>query len=83
MSQTHSLTGCLALTDIYPLFVDRFERSLRFSQLEFDKKAIPDGCRSKNVRYRCGFLILSDSKELSILFDFKCASRPIVQKMSK
>ena len=47
MSQAHSLTGRLAI----PLFMDRFGRSLRVCQLEFDKEAISDGYMSKNARY--------------------------------
>ncbi len=52
MSQTHSVTpsfpGRLAISDISPLFVDRFGRSLRFCHLEFDKEAIYDE-RSENL----------------------------------
>ncbi len=36
---------------IYPLFVDRFGRSLRVCHIEFDKEAISDGCRSENAWY--------------------------------
>ena len=43
MSQTHSLTGRLAISAISPLFVNRNERSLRFCNLEFDEEAISDG----------------------------------------
>ena len=44
MSQTHSLTKSrLALLTISPLFVDGYERSLRFCHIEFDKEAISDG----------------------------------------
>ena len=42
-SLSHSLTGRFALLVISPLFVDRFERSLKFCQQEFDKEAISDG----------------------------------------
>ncbi len=52
MSQTHSLASRLALSTIYPLFVDRFGRSLRFLYIEFDKEAMYDGQRSEN-RCRC------------------------------
>ena len=45
--------------------MDRFARSLRFCHLEFDKEAIFDCCRSENSRYRLGFLILSDFREMS------------------
>ena len=34
---------------IYPLFVERFGRSLQFCHLEFDKKAIYDGSRSEKA----------------------------------
>ena len=36
-----SLTGCLAVSTISPLFVDRFGRSLR-GYLQFDKEIISD-----------------------------------------
>ncbi len=47
-SPAHSLTPSLthkrlAISSIYPLFVDRFGRSLRLYNLEFDKEAISDG----------------------------------------
>ena len=38
-----SLTGCLAVSTISPLFVDRFGRSLLLCYLEFDNEAISDG----------------------------------------
>ncbi len=44
IDDTDSLTySYLAFSIISPLFVERFERSLRFCHLEFDKKAISDG----------------------------------------
>ena len=46
MSQTHFhhlFTGRLALSAMYPLFLGRFRRSLRFRHLEFDKEVISDG----------------------------------------
>ncbi len=48
MSQTQSLTGCLHISSLSPLFVDRFGRSLLFYYLEFVKKAISDGCSREN-----------------------------------
>ncbi len=42
MSQTHSLTGRLAVLAIFQLFVDQFGRSLWFSHPEFEKEAISD-----------------------------------------
>ncbi len=45
-----------ALSTIYPLFVDRFGRFLRFYHLEFDKEAISDGFGSENGRLRCRVL---------------------------
>ncbi len=42
-SQTYLLTGRLAVSAISPLFVDRFELSLWFLRLEYEKKAISDG----------------------------------------
>ena len=46
----HRLThGRLAFSDISPLFVDRFERSLQFCYLEFDAEAISD-CFMANSR---------------------------------
>ena len=50
----------LAFSTIYPLFVERFGRSLRFYNIEYDKEAISDGRRS------VGFWILSDFRELSL-----------------
>ncbi len=38
-SLCNSLTGCLAVSVISPLFIDRFEHSLRFCHLQLDKKA--------------------------------------------
>ncbi len=43
---TDSLTGRLALSAIYLLFVDLFGYSLRLCQLELKKKAISDGFMS-------------------------------------
>ncbi len=43
---------------IWPLFVDRFGRSLRFCALKFDKEAISDGCSGLNVRKVRGFEFL-------------------------
>ena len=43
MSQTHSLTGRLAILALSPLFMVRFGRSSRFFYLEFDKETISDG----------------------------------------
>ena len=40
---TDSVTGHLAFSSIYPLFVNRFGRSLRFCHMELDKEAISDG----------------------------------------
>ena len=37
---------------IFPLFVDRFGRSLRFCHLEFDKEAITDGFKSHSDVFR-------------------------------
>ncbi len=51
-SLTPSLTGLLALSAIYALCLDRFGRPFRFCQLEFDKEAISDGCKSENARWR-------------------------------
>ena len=44
MSQTHSQT--YSYFPIYPLYVDRFGRSMWFCLLEFDKEAIADGLMS-------------------------------------
>ena len=64
MSQTHSLTHkCLAFLAKYPLFVDRFGRSLRFSHLEFDKEAISEYFMAHSRVHR-GW-ILSYFRELS------------------
>ncbi len=66
MSQTASLTTSrLAFQPIYPLFVDRFGRSLKNCRLGFDKEAISDGCRSENARYVWGggVCILSEFRE--------------------
>ncbi len=41
MSQTHSLTS--AISAMSPLFGNRFGRSFRFCDLEFDEEAISDG----------------------------------------
>ena len=64
MSQTHSvphsLTGCLAILTISLLFVDRFGLTLRVCHLEFNWKAISDGCRSENPGIGGGFYVLSD-----------------------
>ena len=58
MSETNSLTpshsysvltGRLAISTIYPLFVEQFGRSLWFCHLEYDKKAIYDGQMSKKA----------------------------------
>ena len=49
MSQTHSLTGRLAILAISPLFVDRFGRSLLFCHLEFDEEAMYDDLRSEKA----------------------------------
>ena len=68
---TDSLThGTFDFSAIFPLFVDRFGRSLRVFHLEFDKEAISDNCRSKNARYRWGIQILSDFSELSFCGPF-------------
>ncbi len=40
----------LAVSAIFPLFVNQFGRSLRFYHLELDKKAIFDGCMIENAR---------------------------------
>ncbi len=64
MSQTHSFTGHLAFSTISPLVVDRFERSILVCQLELDKEAISDDCRSENASILVGdfeFLIILDS----------------------
>ncbi len=46
MDVTDSLPYCrLAFSAIYPLFVDRFGRSLRVCLLEFDMAAISDGVK--------------------------------------
>ena len=42
-------TSNLALSTIYPLFIDQFERSLQFCPLEFDEDAISDGWRGVNM----------------------------------
>ncbi len=43
MSRTHSVCpGRLAITAISQLFVDRFGRSVRFCNIEFDENAISD-----------------------------------------
>ncbi len=48
----HSLThGRLAFSALSSLFVGRLGRYLRFCPLLFEKEAIVDGCKSKNVRY--------------------------------
>ena len=39
----------LALSNISPLFVDRYGRSLRFCHLEFNYEDISDGSRSKSA----------------------------------
>ena len=46
------MTSRLAFPAKSALFVDRFRRILRFCHPEYDKEAIPDGCRSENARYR-------------------------------
>ncbi len=66
MSQTHSLTGRLAVSAICQWYVVRFRCSLRFCHLEFDKKAITDVFMPFS-RFLGGEegLILSDFRELS------------------
>ncbi len=67
-AQTHSLTHSqrLALSIIYPLFVDRFWRSLQFCHLELDKAAISDGYMRENGRYQWEFWSLSDFREFLV-----------------
>ncbi len=43
MSLTHSLTRRLAVSAISPLFVVRFDRSILFYYVEFEKEAINNG----------------------------------------
>ncbi len=66
MSKTYSftpyLTGCLALSVIFPLSVDQFECSLQFCHIEFDEEVISDGFR---VFMEGEGLILSEFRELS------------------
>ncbi len=62
-SLAHSLTSHLGLSTIYPLFVDRFGRSLWI-----DKEAILDGSRSENARYREGVLNLKKFKRAQLLW---------------
>ncbi len=50
-SVSHSLTVSLAFSAISLLFVIRFGRSLRFCHLKFDKEAIYNGCRNKNLGF--------------------------------
>ncbi len=40
---SHSLTGHLAFSAIFPLFVDRFGNSLQFCHLEFGKEGVSVG----------------------------------------
>ena len=61
-SPTHS-----AVSAIPPLFVNRFERSLRFCYLEFDKEVIVDGFMAHS-RVFMGGGILSDFRELSLSY---------------
>ncbi len=52
MSQTHSLTGRLAVSAISPLFVIRFLRSLRVCHLEYVKEAILVGFMAHSRGFR-------------------------------
>ncbi len=65
-SVPHPLTGSLAVSVIYQLFVVRIRLSLRICYLEFDKETIFDGCRieTSGIGAR-GFWIISDFRELS------------------
>ncbi len=68
MSLKDSLTDNVTFSCSVHIFVvvDRFERSLRFCHLEFDKKeAISDGCRSENLGIGRRFWILSDFRQLN------------------
>ena len=49
---------------IYPVFVDRFGRSLRFCHLEFDMEAISDGFMV-HIRVLGEGMIFSNYRELS------------------
>ena len=62
-----SLTERLALSATYLLFVDRFERSLRFSHLKFKEEAIYNGFMAHSIFLggEGGVVILSDFREFS------------------
>ncbi len=57
--------GRLAFSTIYPLFVDRFGRSLWFCHLDFDEEAIYGGFMAHSCVFR-EVLNLSDFRALSL-----------------
>ncbi len=61
----HSFMGHSSPLAITHLFIDQFGRSLQFCHLEIDKDASSDVCSIEHVRYKLGFWISSDFRELS------------------